>query len=604
MDDTEDLTADSVPQTQTQEQQQPTPSPEERDPLLWGYLQPYPGNNLWPLERINLRKDNPVVTIGRLEGQDIRIYNGMIIIIFAPTKKLQADDGTKAKSMQRYDGEVEGTILKAGMLRNLKNGAEVSLTLAQAPPPGNTKLKDFRFIYHDLASPLRGVLENYAIEEEIGSGSYSRVYKAYDRKEGNIFAVKAIHAFKSKKSKTWDARGETVDNHQIDGQREIDLMKTLAHPNVCRLRDYFWNADGSIDLVLDYLDGGDLLSFISEKQGLSERMTKHLMRQLCEALAFIHSKNVAHRDLKPENILLTSDRPPVLKIADFGLAKMVSPEAKLESLCGTPMYLAPEFALHMIHGTGYGKELDCFALGAICYHCILVLRPLYSNMLEGAYLIEQVKPDREVDWPTLEQHEFGNDKEGYPIYLSSAGRHIIRGLMESDPKQRLTAAQALQHPWFEFNQADSDGADPQGSQHRLADTSSTQRGGRPGLTLLKNRDRTLERQRDAVDRARRSQTLIEPSRVLIRNVQLSLPTAVAASMQAQAGPSGGNKRRYSTLTPPPTEDAGTPQDARLHQTASLSPEPEPERVMKRAKSVGLDTMDVSPKKIERRRVGR
>jgi hypothetical protein len=77
MDDTEDLTADSVPQTQTQEQQQPTPSPEERDPLLWGYLQPYPGNNLWPLERINLRKDNPVVTIGRLEGQDIRIYNGM-----------------------------------------------------------------------------------------------------------------------------------------------------------------------------------------------------------------------------------------------------------------------------------------------------------------------------------------------------------------------------------------------------------------------------------------------------------------------------------------------------------------------------------------------
>lgn len=287
-----------------------------------------------------------------------------------------------------------------------------------------------------------------------------------------------------------------------------------------------------------------------------------------------------------------------------------------------------------------------FQTYGISAHSILVLRPLYSNMLEGAYLIEQVKPDREVDWPTLEQHEFGNDKEGYPVYLSSAGtyislysyaktpsssrsslgRHIIRGLMESDPKQRLTAAQALQHPWFEFNQADSyakpptgtDGCDELSSSFRRQVTVQTPKGANiasltppqhseevaPGLTLLKNRDRTLERQRDAVDRARRSQTLIEPSRVLIRNVQLSLPTAVAASMQAQAGPSGGNKRRHSTLTPPPTEDAGTPQDAHLHQTASLSPEPEPERVMKRAKSVGLDTMDVSPKKIERRRVGR
>ncbi|KAF7361883.1 Pkinase-domain-containing protein [Mycena venus] len=420
------------------------------------------------------------------------------------------------------------------------------------------------------------------------------------------------------------AVGSTMEDYlaeqQIIVQREIDMMKTLAHPNVCVLYEHFWNAEGSIDLVLEYMSGGDLHDFISKNKGLSERMTKHLMRQLCEALAFVHSKDVAHRDLKPENLLLTTDRPPVLKIADFGLAKVVSPGSRLVSICGTPMYLPPEFARHRIEGTGYGKELDCFSAGGIKFMW-RVFPFFWSGAKPGEHRMEHVTLDRELDWQTLEHQKIGIDKEGYPIYLSSPGRRFIRGLMESDPDQRLTMVQALQHEWFRYDQADSylpptmsadtcdeltssfqevtfhtpkpaaeDAAD-HASAHNDAVTPASQEA--QTSERLKNKGRALEHQHDV---------LKPTSPEMLQRVQLVFPTPVEECMPVMtAGPSGANKRKYSARTPPPAGDTDTPLKTPLGRTASASPDPEP--LTKRGKSVSPDEMDVSPKK-SRRRGGR
>ncbi|KAJ6594532.1 kinase-like domain-containing protein [Mycena capillaripes] len=649
---------------QTQEQHQPTPSPpEEHDPNLWGYLQRYPGNRLVPLERYDLRKDCPVVTVGRDPRNTICIPH--IMSAFHATIRWNGvkngvsqvtieDNGSRNKTF------VEGTKVKAKMKRAIKNGAEISFALAQIPPPGDTTMQDFRFIYHDLASPARGVLEQYHLSEESGRGNFSIVYKAYDRKEGNLFAVKSIHALKSLKFE-WNEDGETVTDQQLGVQREIDVMKQLTHPNVCRLLDYFWNADGSIDLVLDYMPGGDLFDFIARNQGLSERMTKHLMRQLCEALAFIHSKNITHRDLKPENILLTADRPPILKIADFGLAKMVDPDARLQSICGTPMYLAPEFALHRFHGSGYGVEADCFSAGGVCYNCVTFMRPIFSDMPEGKRLtMEHVTPDRRIDWRTLELCVLGEDKEGYPIYLSSAGRAFIRGLLEEDPQVRLTMVQALQHAWLQYDQADSyvaprmerneDACEEltsslqevtmratpapdtarnatvtpssqqqlRRSQHPEQEQEQEEEEAAPGLTRLQNKGRVLERQRDVLARARAGQRLFEPSLETLRSARLgSVPSGVEACMEA--GPSSrggvgqgsnGNKRKYSALTPPPDEGGAAPTLGGMRRTASPGPQLDLGPVMKKGKGKSAepvpdpDAMDVSPRKQLRRRVGR
>ncbi|KAJ7625455.1 kinase-like domain-containing protein [Mycena rosella] len=612
---------------ETQEQRQPTPPPEERNPNLWGYLQRYPGNRLVPKERYDLYKDHPEVTIGRDPRNTICIPNvtsGFHATLRWGGVKNGVSQVTLQDNASTNKTYVDGTRVRPGMPRSFRHEAEISFALSQVPPPGDTTMQDFRFIYHDLASPKRGVLEDYQLQEELGSGCFARVYKAYSR-EGNVFAVKAIAADKSSKL-NWNAQGGSLTPHEYAVQREIDVMKALIHPNICRLQTYFWNADGSIDLVLDFINGGDLGAFIHRHDGLSERMTKHMMKQLCEALAFIHSKNITHRDLKPDNVLVTLDRPPILKIADFGLAKLVDFTARLQTLCGTPMYLAPEWVKYYFHqNTGYHIPIDSYACGVIFYNCITVMRPLYSNLPEGPYLLEHVKLDRTIDWLSLDHHVLGADKEGYPIYLSTEGRRFVRGLLEFNPEERMTMVEALDHEWLRFNQADvytapptdicdeltsslqdvtmytpdtahvRDSAPPARS-HNATITPANYAQHEDAAPSRKNRGRALERQSDVLQRARQSQQLFEPSWEVVQNAQLAASAAAdaeEASAEAEAGTGGATKRKHSALTPP-AEDTGSARNTPLR---ALEPS------TKKGKSVDPDPdeMDVSPKKKAGRR---
>ncbi|CAE1322985.1 PHKG [Acanthosepion pharaonis] len=149
--------------------------------------------------------------------------------------------------------------------------------------------------------------------------------------------------------------------------REIKVLKLCSnHRYIINLHDVF-ETSTFIFLVFELCKKGELFDYLTQVVTLSEKRTRIIMRQLLEAVKFIHEKNIVHRDLKPENILLDDDMN--VKLTDFGLATMLEDNQELTDLCGTPGYLAPEVLNVSMNETapGYRKEVDMWAVGVIMY---------------------------------------------------------------------------------------------------------------------------------------------------------------------------------------------------------------------------------------------
>ncbi|KAF1385203.1 hypothetical protein PFLUV_G00105290 [Perca fluviatilis] len=146
---------------------------------------------------------------------------------------------------------------------------------------------------------------------------------------------------------------KTIDKKIV--RTEIGVLLRLSHPNIIQLKEIF-ETDTDIALVLELVTGGELFD--------SERDAAHVIKQILEAVAYLHDNGVVHRDLKPENLLyadLSLDAP--LKIADFGLSKIIDDQVTMKTVCGTPGYCAPE----ILRGNAYGPEVDMWSVGVILY---------------------------------------------------------------------------------------------------------------------------------------------------------------------------------------------------------------------------------------------
>lgn len=211
------------------------------------------------------------------------------------------------------------------MAAMLQDGSEIIFgPYSQANAPDNYR---YYFRYKASDRPQEGVHKYYDIGAEIGRGSFATVFRAVGRQDGQMYAVKMI----SRNKLHGNVGGGVVANVFM---KEIDILGKLRHPNICQLRDTFQESENVV-LVLEYVGGGDLLDYIIGHGGLSESEARRLAFQLCKAMKYIHAKQIAHRDLKPENILMTTDDPPNLKIADFGLAKAVDSvtQFKVRTIC-------------------------------------------------------------------------------------------------------------------------------------------------------------------------------------------------------------------------------------------------------------------------------
>ena len=245
--------------------------------------------------------------------------------------------------------------------------------------------------------------------------------------------------FRSYAVKIIDLTGEKDNEWQMNEirdqtRKEITILRMCAqHSHIINLHDSF-ESSTYIFLVLEMCCKGELFDYLTEVVTLSEKRTRQIMRQLLEAVEYCHSMNIVHRDLKPENILL--DDTMNVKLSDFGFATILSEGDELTDLCGTPGYLAPEVLKVSMYedAQGYGRAVDMWALGVIMYTLLVGCPPFWHrkqmymlrNIMEGKYSFSS------PEWEDVSEHP----------------KDLISRFLVVDPEKRITAKDALAHPFF------------------------------------------------------------------------------------------------------------------------------------------------------------
>lgn len=275
--------------------------------------------------------------------------------------------------------------------------------------------------------------EEYKLGRELGYGQFSRVYAASHISTGAPVAVKIIE-----KQKLTEAERELL-------RTEIAILRMVAHPHIIRLEDVFETGD-TMYIVTELLTGGELFENIVGRSRFTEAETRALARPLVDAIAYLHALGIVHRDVKPENILC-GDSIAEVKICDFGLSKLLRPKETLTVPAGTLTYIAPE----VLEAKPYDKAADMWSVGVILF---LVTQGRLPFEGSSRHEIAKGIVKRKLQFTT-----------GVWATWSEEGRDFISGLLARDPAERLTARQALQHPWLK---ASSSGQEPFKSEDEMA----------------------------------------------------------------------------------------------------------------------------------------
>ncbi|VDC07567.1 unnamed protein product [Peniophora sp. CBMAI 1063] len=388
-----------------------------------------PCNQSKKVTRIELVKPKKTYTVGRSPRSDIH-FTGMKISFNHCTIIWNGREDSQAL-VSVQDSSTNGTWinsvrLEKGHTRVLRDGNEIAFG---APNPEKESSDDYRFIFRMFTGQAAtGLNAHYDLTYELGHGSFATVMKALHRATGEWYAVKIIHGSK--------IRGD--DGAKLQAfMREIMILESLQHDNICRMKERFFDdGDENIYLVLELVEGGDLLDYIQACDGLSEEKTIDITRQVCNAMAYIHSKGITHRDLKPENILLSSDKKTA-KVADFGLAKIVDQLTMLRTMCGTPSYLAPE-VVNPIGGEGYDHLVDSWSVGVIVFSMLTNCTPFLED--EALPMAQRIAT-RVIEWGCL-------NGQGKRPPCSQEARRFIERLLDPNPSTRMSLTEALNHSWL------------------------------------------------------------------------------------------------------------------------------------------------------------
>ncbi|XP_052463436.1 calcium/calmodulin-dependent protein kinase type II subunit delta isoform X23 [Carassius gibelio] len=260
--------------------------------------------------------------------------------------------------------------------------------------------------------------DEFQLYEELGKGAFSIVRRCVKLCTGQEYAAKIIN------TKKLSAR----DHQKLE--REARICRLLKHPNIVRLHDSI-SEEGFHYLLFDLVTGGELFEDIVAREYYSEADASHCIQQILEAVLHCHQMGVVHRDLKPENLLLASKcKNAAVKLADFGLAIEVQGEQQAWfGFAGTPGYLSPE----VLRKEAYGKPVDIWACGVILYILLVGYPPFWDEDQHKLY--QQIKAGA-YDFPSPEWDT-----------VTPEAKNLINQMLTINPAKRITAQEALKHPW-------------------------------------------------------------------------------------------------------------------------------------------------------------
>ncbi|XP_034712318.1 calcium/calmodulin-dependent protein kinase type II delta 1 chain isoform X8 [Etheostoma cragini] len=261
--------------------------------------------------------------------------------------------------------------------------------------------------------------DEYQLYEELGKGAFSVVRRCMKISIGQEYAAKIIN------TKKLSAR----DHQKLE--REARICRLLKHPNIVRLHDSI-SEEGFHYLVFDLVTGGELFEDIVAREYYSEADASHCIQQILESVNQCHVNGIVHRDLKPENLLLASKlKGAAVKLADFGLAIEVQGEQQAWfGFAGTPGYLSPE----VLRKDPYGKPVDMWACGVILYILLVGYPPFWDEDQHRLY--QQIKAGA-YDFPSPEWDT-----------VTPEAKDLINKMLTINPAKRVTATDALKHPWI------------------------------------------------------------------------------------------------------------------------------------------------------------
>ncbi|KAK8607461.1 hypothetical protein V6N13_053196 [Hibiscus sabdariffa] len=262
--------------------------------------------------------------------------------------------------------------------------------------------------------------KRYTIGKLLGHGQFGYTYVAIDKANGDRVAVKRI-----------DKNKMILPIAVEDVKREVKILEALkGHENVVQFYNAFED-DSYVYIVMELCEGGELLDRILAKKDsrYSEKDAAVIVRQMLKVAAECHLRGLVHRDMKPENFLFKSSREDSpLKATDFGLSDFIRPGKRFRDIVGSAYYVAPEVLKRRS-----GPESDVWSIGVITYILLCGKRPFWDKTEDGIFKeVLKNKPDfRRKPWPTI----------------SNGAKDFLKKILVKDPRARLTAAQALSHPW-------------------------------------------------------------------------------------------------------------------------------------------------------------